>query len=204
MERLYVLASASPRRKEIMANIGLDFTVITSDCKEVITKTEPSDMVKELAYIKCMDVTDRISHSGVLSVNKGTQIYVIGADTMVFLDGRPMGKPADKEDAVKMIKSLSGRTHQVMTGVCIAKLVYNGEAFVQMSVKSFYEVTDVSVMPMSDNEVAEYIDTLDYKDKAGGYGIQGFFSRYIDRINGDYFNVVGLPACSLYHELCKL
>ena len=201
---IIVLASGSPRRKEILSNIGLSFTVITSDADEIITKNEPYDIVCELAYAKCMEVTDSIIHNNELSDSAGKNIYVIGADTMVFHNGMHMGKPKDRKDAIRMIKDISGDTHQVLTGVCISKLEYNNGTYECIAYSSFAETTDVDVSDMTENEIIEYIDTLEYTDKAGGYAIQGYFSRYIKGIHGDYFNVVGLPACRLYHELTSL
>ncbi len=203
-DSIIVLASGSPRRKEILSNIGITFTVITSNADENTTKSEPYDIVCELSYAKCMEVTNRIIYKNELSTAAGKTIYVIGADTMVFHNGRHMGKPKDREDAIRMIKDISGDTHQVLTGVCISKLEYINGKYECTDHRSFAETTDVCVSGMTEQEITDYIDTLEYTDKAGGYAIQGCFSRYIKSIQGDYFNVVGLPACRLYHELIDL
>ncbi|MBE5928536.1 MAG: septum formation protein Maf [Lachnospiraceae bacterium] len=203
-DSIIVLASGSPRRREILSNIGLTFTVITSDADEVITKDDPYDIVCELAYAKCMEVTERIIHNTELSDTAKRTIYVIGADTMVFHNDKHMGKPKDRKDAIRMIKDISGDTHQVLTGVCISKLEYINDTYECTAHSSFAETTDVDVSDMTEDEIIKYIETLEYTDKAGGYAIQGYFSRYIKGIHGDYFNVVGLPACRLYHELASL
>ncbi|MBE5936581.1 MAG: septum formation protein Maf [Lachnospiraceae bacterium] len=187
----YILASASPRRREILANAGISFDIIVSDCEEVISKTIPEEMVKELAEIKCKDVCKKISKE---LVSQYDDVIVIGADTMVFFDNYHMGKPKDEEDAFCMIKKIQNNTHNVITGVCITSLATG-------RINSFSETTTVHVREMSDDVIREYIKTGEGVDKAGSYAVQGIFSKYINRIEGDYFNVVGFPLCRFCQEI---
>lgn len=186
MSRL-ILASASPRRKEIMELMGLNFTVIPSHCEEIITQTEPAKIVMELSRQKAEDVASS-SESGDI---------VIGSDTIVALDQKILGKPRDREDAFCMLRSMAGRTHQVYTGVT---LIRQGENSLEKR-DTFYEQTEVYVAPMTDDEINHYLDLGEYKDKAGSYGIQGHFAPFITGIKGDYYNVMGLPAAALYRHL---
>ena len=182
-----ILASGSPRRKELLAQIGLDFEVIVSDAEEVMTSTHPGEVVKELSGCKAMAVA--------LTLNEDQKdAVVIGADTVVAQDDRILGKPKDEEDAFQMLHILQGQTHQVYTGVTLI----NGEKKV-----SFYEKSDVSVYPMTDDEIWEYIHTGEPMDKAGAYGIQGYFAKYIREVQGEYTTIVGLPLGRLWHELTK-
>ena len=202
MKEKYILASGSPRRKEILNLIGIEFEVIKSGCEECAVNTEPEEMVKELAGMKSRDVASQII-SGNISVNSeyGQDIYIIGANTMVFYNGMALGKPKDEEDAVSMLSMLSGNTHQVCTGVSVLRIVHETGGLCVKDSRSFSETTHVSITDMSKDDILEYISTGDYKDKAGSYGIQGLFSRYVRKIDGDYFNVVGFPACRFYTEL---
>ena len=180
-----ILASGSPRRKELLAQIGLDFEVIVSDAKEVMTSTHPGEVVKELSSCKAMAVA--------LMLNEDQKdAVVIGADTVVAQGDRILGKPKDEEDAFQMLHMLQGQTHQVYTGVTLIC----GERKV-----SFYEKSDVSVYPMTDEEIWEYIRTGEPMDKAGAYGIQGYFAKYIYEVRGEYTTIVGLPLGRLWHEL---
>ena len=190
----YILASASPRRKELMEQAGFRFEVIPSMVEERITKTTPSDVVMELAFQKAQDVFERHQKSSV-----GRQDYVvIGADTIVVYRNEILGKPANKSEAFDMLSMLSDRTHQVYTGV---SLIYfqNG----QIHTNTFYESTDVTFCPISREDLHSYIESGDPLDKAGAYGIQGSFAIHVKCIKGDYNNVVGLPICRLYQELKK-
>lgn len=182
-----ILASASPRRKEIMELMGLEFTVIPSHCEEIITQTEPTKIVMELSRQKAEDVASS-SESGDI---------VIGSDTIVALDQKILGKPRDREDAFCMLRAMAGRTHHVYTGVTLIRCGEN----VSENKDTFYEQTEVHVAPMTDEEINAYLDLGEYKDKAGSYGIQGCFAPYITGINGDYYNVMGLPAAALYRHL---
>lgn len=180
----YILASASPRRSELLAQVGMKFEVIKSDLEEVVTSNEPEQVVIELSKQKAQDV-----YSGLKSIDN---TVVIGADTIVFSEGSILGKPRDEKDAFEMIRSLSGKSHYVYTGVT---LIIDGSAV------SFAEKTRVDVYPMADKEILEYIKSGEPMDKAGAYGIQGLFAAYIKGIEGDYNNVVGLPVGRICQEL---
>lgn len=184
MEKRLVLASASPRRKEILQNLGLSFEVITSDAEE---KQEngipPYMMVQQLAMIKGTDVALRVKDA-----------LVVSADTIVYLDGKVLGKPGTVEKAREMLKMLSGNEHEVYTGICITDS--GGGKSV-----SDYEVTKVKFRTLTDEEIEKYILTGEPMDKAGAYGIQGKGCLLVEKINGDYLNVVGLPAAKLARVL---
>lgn len=183
-----VLASASPRRSELLKQIGLEFRVVVSNSEEHTKETEPAKVVMDLSAQKAQAVAD------LLETRKESFDLIIGADTVVACDGRILGKPKSREEACNMLKMLQGRSHEVFTGVClICKKI--GEK------KCFFEGTRVVFCPMTDEEISTYVDTLDPMDKAGSYGIQGFCARYISGIEGDYNNVVGLPVCRLYQEI---
>ena len=178
-----VLASKSPRRREILKNAGIDFTVRVADADETIPEgTKPEDAVVFLAARKAM------------AVPRENDEVVLGADTVVVLDDMILGKPKDKNDAFNMIKRLSGRVHSVFTGVCA---IGNGISL------TFAEETKVEFYPLSNNEIYDYINTNEPYDKAGAYGIQGLASKFIRGIEGDYFNVVGLPVSSVYKKIIK-
>lgn len=186
-----ILASGSPRRRELLTQIGIDFDVVTSNAEEIITRTYPQDIVCELSCLKAKAVYNMLKEPQKDIDNS----VIIGADTIVYCDGEILGKPADNDDAYRMIKKISGGVHQVYTGVTF---IYKG------NVKSFSEKTDVSVYDMSETEINRYIQTGEAIDKAGAYGIQGAFAAYVKGINGDYNNVVGLPVAKLYHELVNI
>ena len=199
----YILASGSPRRKEILTQVGISFKVMVSDAEEVFSHSEPEQIVEELARLKCMDVAGKIiaSETDYLPKNDSV-IYVIGADTMVSVDGLPLGKPKDKADAFNMIKMIEGREHIVSTGVSIAKITGNEKTGLYIeAVKSFCENSSVIVNNMSDEEINEYISTNEPYDKAGSYAIQGIFAKYIKGIRGDYYNIVGFPICRFLNEI---
>ena len=185
-----ILASASPRRRDLLAQIGITPEIIPSGAEETITKTEPADIVAELSALKCRDVASRTEGDAI----------VIGADTIVTLDGEILGKPKDRDDAFRMLTELQGRTHAVFTGVTVIRL--QDSRPVQET--GFAEMTKVHVAPMTDREIHAYIDTGEPMDKAGAYGIQGFFARHITGIDGDYFNVVGLPVCRLWQIIQEM
>lgn len=191
-----ILASASPRRKELLMKAGMKFEIITSDIEENTTQTKPEEIVKELAYIKALDVLNKIieGKDGI----KEDNVVVIGADTVVAKDDMIMGKPKSQAEAFQMISSIQGHIHQVYTGVSI--LSYNIKNQ-KLTPKSFAECTDVTVYAMTDEEINKYLSLNDYVDKAGAYGIQGAFGLFVKKINGDYNNVVGLPVARLYQEL---
>lgn len=181
-----ILASGSPRRRELLQQIGISFTVITSNADEITTKEAPQDIVMELSSLKAKAVYNSLSE------DKKENSIVIGADTIVYHNKCILGKPQSKEEVKAMIKSISGCEHSVYTGV-----TFIGNGIYQ----SFYEKTNVLCYDMSDREIEQYIATGDCMDKAGGYGIQGAFAAYVKGIEGDYNNVVGLPAARLYQEI---
>lgn len=189
-----ILASASPRRSEIMTQAGFEFTVVPSSVEENIISETPDKIVEDLALQKANDVYRTIKKD-----YEGKDFIVIGADTIVCYNGEILGKPEDEQEAFDMLKLLSDRTHQVYTGVAI---LYRCEGAKQ--VYFFNEKTDVTFCAVNDYELKDYIATFDCMDKAGSYGIQGPFAKHIKGINGDYFNVVGLPINRLYQELKKL
>jgi len=181
-----VLASASPRRRELLIQAGFSFEVIESNADEKVERMEPGALVEELAKRKARAVAEGLTG----------EALVIGADTVVALDGEILGKPKSEADAFRMLKALQGRTHQVYTGVAL--IDWNTKDFES---KSFAECTDVTMYPMSDEEIYAYIDTKEPMDKAGAYGIQGRAAIYVREIRGDYNNVVGLPIARLYQEM---
>lgn len=186
-----ILASASPRRKELLRQIGIKYTVMPSTMEEKTTKTLPHEVVQELSYQKAMDVCKRLQEQG------EDDFTVIGADTVVSYMDMIMGKPVDKADACRMLRQLQGNVHQVYTGVTLC--------FKQKDMPSmfhtFYERTDVSMYPMDENEIEAYAASGEPMDKAGAYAIQGGCAAYIQSICGDYNNVVGLPVGRLYQEM---
>lgn len=192
--RRIILASASPRRRELMAMAGYEFEIKVSHKEEKYVSTEPSEIVKELALLKAEDIAEQ----EIMLLN-GEELVVIGADTVVAHAGKILGKPKSKEDAFHMIKGFQGDKHQVYTGVAVLK--YDGEGnktIVNEAVK-----TDVYVNPMTDEEIWKYIENDNVMDKAGAYGIQSGFAIHIEKIEGDYFNVVGLPISYIYEVLKK-
>lgn len=184
--RKIILASASPRRRELLEQGGIPFTVIPSQAEEKITTEQPGQAVEELSYLKCNDIYEKSLGD----------ILVIGADTVVASEGKILGKPSSQKDAVKMLQSLQGREHEVYTGVTIMAREGN-----ENRKKTFHEKTKVVFYPMSDEEIRSYVNTGEPMDKAGAYGIQGKSAVFIKEISGDYNNVVGLPLARLYQEL---
>lgn len=194
MKDRIILASASPRRSELLKQAGLSFAVIPSKAKETITSTHPAEVVEELSSQKAWEVADRILRGGEDVTDFDV---VIGADTVVAVDHQILGKPVDHDDAANMIGMLQGRVHQVYTGVTLIVKGAKGN----IRTRTFHERTDVDVCPMTDDEIEDYISTPEPYDKAGAYGIQGSFGIYISGIHGCYYNVVGLPISRLVHEL---
>lgn len=181
----FVLASKSPRRKEILKGIGADFKVSASDADENIDKNlEPFMYVQELAMIKAAAAKNESAE------------YIIAADTVVYFKGKIMGKPHTKEEAFEMLEALSGNTHSVYTGICVC----NPKSGVSVT---DYEKTDVTFNKLTHDEIRRYIESGEPFDKAGGYGIQGRGALLVGKIAGDYFNVVGLPASKLNKLLKK-
>lgn len=180
-----ILASASPRRKEIFTLADLSFEVLPSSVEEVVTKEIPHEVVMELASQKAWDIWEKTQKDRM----------VVGADTVVACDGKILGKPKDEEDAFKMLSMLSGRTHQVYTGV---SLIWKDREH------TFYEETEVTFYPMTEEEIFQYISTKEPMDKAGAYGIQGKAAAFIRGICGDYYNVVGFPIARFLQEVRQL
>ncbi|MBS6506600.1 MAG: septum formation inhibitor Maf [Paraclostridium bifermentans] len=175
-----ILASGSPRRKEILENTNLKFSVITSDIDErIFENEEPIQLVLRLAFEKCMSVAQ----------NNPSDL-VIGADTIVVLDNEILGKPKNEEEAFKTLSKLSNREHQVITGMSIVNLE-NEKKLVD------YAISNVKFKKLTDQDIKDYISTKECLDKAGSYGIQGYGALLVEKIKGDYFNIVGLPISKL-------
>ena len=179
----FVLASKSPRRRELLENIKLDFEIMESSTDEsVVDKTlSPELYVRELALLKAVDVAKKYACE---------DVYVIGSDTVVAIDNEILGKPSDNDDAKNMLKRLSGREHYVYTGVCV---VHTSD----MEACAAYEKTIVKFRKLTDDEIDKYLSKDSVLDKAGAYGIQGVAGIFVEEIHGDYFNIVGLPVHKL-------
>ena len=186
-----ILASASPRRRELMQQAGYEFEIQVSHKEEVYINETPDEIVKELALLKANDIAGQ---------NEKKDLVVIGADTVVAYQGAILGKPKSIEEAFAMIQGFQGDKHQVYTGVAILSYDEEGnETIVNHAVK-----TDVYVNTMTDHEIWKYIESDNVMDKAGSYGIQSGFAIHIEKIEGDYFNVVGLPISYIYEVLKKI
>ena len=187
----------------LMKQAGFEFEIISSIIKETTAETIPNLIVEDLSCKKASDVLNQMLKFVDLSLDAfaGLSLIVIGADTIVTQNNIIMGKPKNKEDAFQMISSLQNATHQVYTGVTV--ILYNFDTQEKTS-NSFSDCTDVTLYPMTDREINDYISTGDCYDKAGGYGIQGEFAVHIKGINGDYNNVVGLPIAKLYRVIRDL
>ncbi len=186
-----VLASASPRRRELLAQIGAEFEVLPAQGEEHISTTKPEQAVVELSRQKAEEVAGLAAAQG--------RTLILGADTIVAFQGEILGKPKDEADAARMLHMLSGNTHSVFTGV--AAILMEGRKTVKSI--SFFEETQVTMYPMAELEINRYIATGEPMDKAGAYGIQGKCAIFIEKIIGDYNNVVGLPLAALYQNLAK-
>ena len=205
-----VLASASPRRRELLSQIGLEFTVMPSTKEENAKTTEAGALVQELSRQKAVDIWEQLSggqgqnpdadqeqiseetQEPNLNGKRQSELLVIGADTVVCCEGKILGKPHSREAAAEMLTALQGRSHEVYTGVTL---------YSQSETVTFFECTQVEFYPMTEVEISEYIDSKEPMDKAGAYGIQGLGARFVKGIRGDYNNVVGLPVGRLYQEL---
>lgn len=209
MKKKIILASASPRRRELLARIGLEFEVIPGKGEEKITKEIPCEIVMELAEGKAEEIFNKLQFESKQNdvqaellkehwreTSPMEKLLVIGADTIVVHNGHIMGKPIDEADAEAMLTELCGDTHQVYTGVAFFWMDKGA-----VCKHTFYECTDVFVYPASREEIRAYVETKDPMDKAGAYGIQGQFAAFIQKIEGDYNNVVGLPVGRVYQEL---
>ncbi|HOO43836.1 MAG TPA: Maf family protein [Bacillota bacterium] len=180
-----ILASNSPRRRELMKNLGYDFEIIASDIEEVLDpKMEHDDLVMDLAFQKAYSI-----------FKDHRDAIVIGFDTLVVIDDFVLGKPKDKEEAKLYLSLLSGRTHRVVTGCTILTTGFS---------KSFISDALVTFNQMTEKEIVDYIETGEPMDKAGAYGIQGHGAKFVKGINGDYFTIVGFPISKVYKELKKL
>ena len=175
------LASKSPRRRELLENLGFPFQIVENDIEEVSSEKEPSKYVMDLAFKKALKAAENIKEEGI----------VIAADTIVVVDGEILGKPKDREEAFSMLKTLQGREHIVYTGIAVIKLP-------EMKHSVDYQETKVWIRRLEDEDISNYIDTGECWDKAGAYAIQGFGSLIVEKIEGDYFNVVGLPVAKLF------
>lgn len=205
-----VLASASPRRRELLSQIGLEFSVMPSTKEENAKTTEAGALVQELSRQKAVDIWEPLSggqgqnpdadqeqiseetQEPNLNGKRQPELLVIGADTVVCCEGKILGKPHSREAAAEMLTALQGRSHEVYTGVTL---------YSQSETVTFFECTQVEFYPMTEVEISEYIDSKEPMDKAGAYGIQGLGARFVKGIRGDYNNVVGLPVGRLYQEL---
>lgn len=195
-----ILASGSPRRTELLKLTGADFEVRVSNALEITDKTEPAEMVEELAVLKATAVEKELAAE--MEKEKAEKevekLLIISADTLVFLEGKPLGKPKDKEDAYCMLSKLSGKVHEVYTGVSV--IIKESNERKQLI---FHQKTNVAVAAMTGEEINSYIATGEPFDKAGAYGIQGRFAVYVKGIEGEYNNIVGLPIAKIYRELAK-
>jgi septum formation protein len=201
---MLVLASASPRRQELLRNAGIPFEVQPADIDETPLAGEPPRAHAE-----------RLAREKVLAVVQTRQQQcVLGADTIVVIDDTILGKPSDADDAARMLRLLAGRTHEVITGVCmVGRAMSAGQVPVgrddapptteNRQLRTASETTLVTMSDLSDAEIREYVATGEPMDKAGAYAIQGLASRWIPRIEGDYSNVVGLPIALVYRMLCQ-
>lgn len=246
MDEIIILASGSPRRRELLTQIGVGHTVIPSLSEEQTDKSKPEEICRSLACLKAEEVAQRIMDARAAYIRQETEsckngpvtkcctfgtdrgqeerrrisdegetadggnqdggipqeaaearrVKVIGADTIVVLGREILGKPKDSADAARMLGELSDRAHEVMTGVCVISICEGRK----VSVSSFTECTKVFVSRLTQQDIEDYISTGEPFDKAGAYGIQGVFARYIEKIEGDYNNVVGLPAGRLFRE----
>lgn len=183
-----ILASGSPRRKELLEQLGWQFSIAVAEGEEVTQQTKPECIVRELSYQKAMEIAAKAPDGDI----------VIGADTMVSYEGKMLGKPGNEEEACEMLQSLQGEIHQVHTGVTV--VIRSGEDFEYFT---FDETTDVEMYPMTEMQIREYVATKEPMDKAGAYAIQGIAARYVKGIRGEYSNVVGLPIARLYQEMHK-
>lgn len=189
-----ILASKSPRRRELLKQIGIEYECIVSDKEEKLTGNTPKEVVLGLSLQKAEDVYELVKGE---TAREDT--LIIGADTVVALGNNIMGKPKDNDDAVRMLKLLNKNKHSVWTGVTLI-CVKNGA----VRIESFARETKVFMYEMSDREINDYVDSKEPQDKAGAYAIQGMGARFIEKIEGDYNNVVGLPVAELYHRIEKI
>ena len=190
-----ILASQSPRRRELLSEAGFDLDIRPADIDEARLPGEsPVELVERLAAEKAEAARAALDASPADGL-------LVAADTIVWMDDEALGKPENPEDAARMLRELSGRTHHVSTGVCVLRLAGDGSAAAQAS---FVETTDVTFWELTDAEIAAYVSTGEPLDKAGAYGIQGAGRLLVEKIDGDYSNVVGLPVARLVREVTRL
>lgn len=195
-----VLASSSPRREQLLRNIGLSFEIIPSTYEENLDKgsfEKPYQYVKETAKYKALQVAEKLQKEIPADL-------VVGADTVVTLDGEIIGKPKDETEAFSMLERLSGRTHTVYTGVVLVTPNNQGGPDSEFNIRSFHEATDVTMTRMTSDIIKYYISTKEPMDKAGAYGIQEIGGTLVEGIRGDYFTVMGLPLHRLCIELVQI
>lgn len=190
----FVLASGSPRRKELLEQIGMQFEISSAHGEEIITKEQPWEIVEELSMQKATEVADRYEAEHAVQENT----VVIGADTIVAYGAEIMGKPKSRQHAIEMLSELQGYVHQVYTGVTL--IIMTGK---DRKLICFHEKTEVEMYPMTQAQIEAYVSTGEPMDKAGAYAIQGKCAAYIKGICGEYNNVVGLPIARLSQELSK-
>jgi septum formation protein len=188
-----ILASESPRRKEIMETMGITYETMASNVEEVVAETDPAAMVQALAALKTNHIAAKLEQAEAISEDR----IIIGADTMVFYEEHALGKPRDEADAVRILQMLSNHTHEVYTGVCIIIKNKSGNN----RTLSFAACTKVTIQPLTLEQIKDYVASGEPMDKAGAYAIQGKFGIYIKEINGDYYNVVGFPIAKIYETL---
>lgn len=196
MKSRLILASGSPRRKELLEQVGATFEILPAKGEEVITSSSPAQVVMELSAQKAEEVAGRYQEE--LGKNDAVSTVILGADTVVAYENNILGKPKDKEDAVKMLQMLSGNTHSVYTGVTLV-LCKNGKQEKQ----SFFAETKVTMYFVTEEQIRAYVETGEPMDKAGAYGIQGKGAVLVEKIVGDYNNVVGLPVALVFQNLGK-
>lgn len=200
-----ILASGSPRRREILEAEGHEFIVVKAEGEEFSDATTSDQYVMDLSRDKGLEVYKKVFNHEAdygLNVDECEAVYILAADTIVSLDNKKLGKPEDRLQAIEMIAGISGRSHSVYTGVTVVK--YEVGTAEKCVVKSFYDETKVYVKALTDAEIQGYVDLGECMDKAGAYAIQGGFGQYIDYIEGDYRNVVGLPYKKVYDALKEL
>lgn len=193
MRKKLILASASPRRKELLTQAGFDFQILAANADENIAEKEPEQMVQMLSQRKAGASMDIWQKQG----NAADDILVLGADTIVVQDHTILGKPGSRKEAADMLRKLQGTAHSVYTGVT---LLWKNDRMETERI-TFTEKTTVEFYPMSEEEILEYTETGECDDKAGAYAIQGLAMKYIRKIDGDYHNVVGLPVAAIYQAM---
>ncbi len=196
-----ILASGSPRRKEILLQVNMDIVCIKSEKEEIYTSKKPVKIVEELSYLKASDVFEKVQEMEAINKDKrkdkqfGENFIVIGADTLVAYKKDVLGKPKSEVEAIQMLQKLQGTHHFVYTGVT---LIQSENGIFKRN--TFHEVTKVFMYKMNQKEIESYVNTKEPMDKAGAYAIQGIGAKYVKRIEGDYFNVMGLPIA----KICKI